>query len=98
MLNAVDLKYALDVVATLAATGAHTATKYVSPRMVIRATRPMFGAKGKKKVPKGGNFQCTLVLGKPNYRQREYIKMLKKAGEPFPVNKVIIKFPPKAKS
>jgi len=38
-----------------------------------------------------------LTIGRPNYAEREFIKLCKKAGEPFPVKKMQLKFYPKKK-
>ena len=66
----------------------YSAIKYLSPTFVVRATRKRFG----KKLPaKNQNFEATLVIGRPNYEQREFIKLCKKAGEPFPVKMVQLK-------
>jgi hypothetical protein len=37
------------------------------------------------------------TIGKPNYEEREFIKKCKKAGEPFPVKKIQVKFYNKSK-
>lgn len=62
------------------------AAKYLSEKMVVRATRPRFDGKLSK-----GNLAVTLVVGKPNFKQREFIKMCKKAKVPFPVRNVQLK-------
>ncbi len=33
-----------------------------------------------------------LKIGRPNFREREFIRACKKAGEPFPVKKIQLKF------
>ena len=82
------------VVDTLIETGAHTATKYLTERHIVRATRVLYDGK----VPrKGSNVDVRLTVGRPNYVEREFIKKLKRAGEPFPVKNVQLKFPPKRK-
>lgn len=71
---------------------AYKATKYLSEKLVINATHTLYS----KKLPaKNQNLEFTIVIGRPNYEQREFIKKCKKAGEPFPVKKVQLKFPPK---
>ncbi len=70
---------------------ARMAVKYISDRLIVRATRTLF----RGKIDKRGNFQITVTIGRPNYREREFIKLLKKAGEPFPVRNTILKFPVK---
>lgn len=39
--------------------------------------------------------EIRLKLGKPNFRERLFIKACKKAGEPFPIKKIQLKFWPK---
>ena len=80
------------VVDTLLKVGAYRATKYVSPKWVITATRRLCGGKILRRTRFVG---VVLKLGAPNYREREFIKKLKKAGEPFPVKKVQLQFPTK---
>ena len=67
--------------------GAVRATKYFSDKLIIRAARRTYGGKIVK-----GNTEIVLTIGKPNYQEREFIKKCKKAGEPFPVKKVQIKW------
>lgn len=70
------------------------ATFYASDKLVINLTRRLFH----KKLPNiNSNLEAMLVIGRPNYEQREFIKQCKKAGEPFPVKKIQLKFPPKGK-
>lgn len=65
------------------------AAKFLSEKLVVRATRPRYNGK----LPsKGSNLQVSLVIGRPNFAQKLFIKACKKAGEPFPVKKVQLKF------
>ena len=65
------------------------ATGYINPKLIIRAVRKTWG----RKLPrKGQNVEITLTIGRPNYAEREFIKTLKEAKEPFPVKKVQLKF------
>jgi hypothetical protein len=66
---------------------AQKATFYVSPTKIIRAV-----ARGK--TLGRGNIEVTPTIGIPNYL-REFIRKCKKAGEPFPVKKIQLKFLPK---
>lgn len=66
--------------------GAKRATKYVSPTFTIKATRPH---KPDKRA--GGSTTISLTVGRPNYAEREFIKQAKKAGEPFPIKRVLLK-------
>ena len=70
-------------------TDAVKATKYLAPNHIVRATKKRYGyARGPKE-----NFEIILTIGKPNYAEREFVKVCKKAGEPFPVKKVQLRFP-----
>ncbi len=68
------------------------AVKYISPKMIARATRT-----GKKAV-RSGNIEITLTIGKPNYLEREFIKLCNKAKEPYPIKIVQLKMFPIIKS
>ena len=63
------------------------ATKYVSENHVITATRKRYGGK----ILKRNNIDIVLKIGRPNFAEREFIKLCKKAGEPFPIKKIQIK-------
>ena len=84
-----------DVVNTLLYNGAKTATKYISEKLVIRASLKMAG----KKLPakNARTIEIILTIGAPNYEAREFIKKCKKAKEPFPVKKIQLQFPPQPK-
>jgi wobble nucleotide-excising tRNase len=69
--------------------GAYKATKYINEKLTIKATRKRY--KGKRLW--GHAIDIIFTVGKPNYEEREFIKMCKKAGEPFPVKKMQVKFP-----
>ncbi len=81
-----------EVVITAYTLAVRRATKYVSPTLIVRATRTLI----KKKIDKR-DFEVTLTIGKPNSRERNFIKDCKKAGEPFPVKKIQLQDPPKTK-
>ncbi len=88
------LKYVQDVVnATI--TGIYVkAVKYVAPNYVIRATRTRYGGR----INNRSNISITLTIGKPNFAEREFIKLCQKAKEPFPVKKIQMKlYTPKPK-
>ena len=63
------------------------ATQYISPKFIFRATR-----KTHKHQRKDSNVEIYLTIGKPNYREREFIKLCIKAKESFPLKKVQLKF------
>jgi hypothetical protein len=75
-----------DVVEIILGGGAIQATKYFSDILIVRARRRLFGGKITK-----GNVEIVLTIGKPNYAEREFIKLCKKAKEPFPVKKIQVK-------
>lgn len=64
------------------------ATLYIAADYVIAACL--------QKRPRKGDLRHTIILkiGRPNFREREFIKACRKAGEPFPVKKVQLKFYP----
>jgi len=71
--------------------GAKKATQYISPTEVAKATRRGKARKSDRTV------EMVFTIGKPNYEEREFIKKCKKAGEPFPVKKIQVKFYNKSK-
>lgn len=81
------MKAVSQVVAALLTSGAHTATKIVSPTEVIRATvRKVQG-----KVPKRCR-EIVITMGPPNWKTRELIRKLRKAGQSFPVPKIHLRY------
>lgn len=90
------MDYLTNIVSQLLESGAIRATKYISPKEIVRAVRTSYRFNGRK-IRKGENVEITLTLGKPNYAERLFIKQCQKAGEPFPVKKVQLKFPPQKK-
>lgn len=93
--TAVNLRYIGEVVGLLLDTKAHHATKYLTDHKVIRATRRLSRGKIDHRA-----WQDTVILtlGGPNYRERDFIKLAKKEGYKFPIDKVQLKYPPKRKS
>lgn len=64
------------------------ATKYVDTNFVIRLTRRIFH----KKLPSDfSDKEFVLYVGRPNYRERQFIKSCVDSGETFPVRKVQLK-------
>lgn len=71
---------------------AYRVTKYISEKLTVKVSLPRYKANKNKPAPKTyGKFQGTIVIGRPNYEQRQFIKLCKKAGEKFPVKKVQLK-------
>lgn len=87
------MKHIEAVVNALLNSGAHSATKYIGEKEIVRATR----RRVRGKVPTKGTIDLVMVIGRPNYRERQFIAKAKKAGEPFPVRKVQLKFASKRK-
>lgn len=86
-------EYAVKLIDLLASTGAHRATKYVSDKIVVRATRRRYKHRksGKYHFTKG-QFDITLICTRPNSKEREFIKKAKKAGYKFPVTKTQLEY------
>lgn len=87
-----NIKYVERVVQSILEGGVVKATKFVSPRLIVRATRT------KNSFGKRENIEMTLTIGRPNFAEREYIKESIKAKEKFPLEGVVIKiYNPKRK-
>ena len=87
LLKALQKPY-VDVFKAILAVNVIKATKYISPKLIIRLTKKRAG----KKMPHfNENISCTLTIGRPNFLEKEFIKLCKEAGEPFPVKKVQLK-------
>lgn len=80
------------IIKTLLATKAMRATKFVAPNHIIRVVRRKY-----KTGFDRSTIELVITEGRPNYIEREFIKKLKKAKEPFPVKKVQLKFLPAKK-
>lgn len=75
--------------------GAWKGTKYLSDKLIVRATRKAYHGRFINR----GNTEIMLTIGRPNWYERLFIRACKQAGERFPVRKVQLKFlPKKAKS
>lgn len=86
------------VVDALMASGAHTATLYVTDKLTVRATRKMFGPKGRRRFNGTRATDVVLTIGAPNYKARAFIKLAKRAGERFPIRKIQLSFPAGARA
>lgn len=78
-------------VETVLETGCRKATVYLGSKTVVKCTARHRPDK-REKAP-----SFVLTIGAPNFVERRFIRLCKKAGEPFPVRKVQIKFWPKKK-
>ncbi len=76
-------------ISALLDSGAWKATLFLSPTEVVRATRRWYRG---RKTQDGRRVEIEITIGRPNYQERDLVKVLKKAGEPFPVRKVQLKF------
>jgi hypothetical protein len=65
-------------------TDSKRATKFLNEHLVVRATRKLYHGK----LNRRDDPEIVLSIGRPNYREREIIKQIKKAREPFPVKKI----------
>lgn len=63
-----------------------SASKYVTPLLVVTATR-----RGKPHR-RDTRLEMVLTIGRPNFRGRAFVKACRKAGEPFPVRKVQLRW------
>lgn len=66
------------------------ATKFVSPTHVIRAVRKTYKSDNRK-PSKAENIQIILTIGKPNYIERDFIALCKKAKSTFPLKHIQLK-------
>jgi hypothetical protein len=64
--------------------GVRKGTKYLSPTLVVKATM----RKSTRNTPKQ---EILVTIGGPNYREREFIKAARQAGEPFPISQVQVR-------
>ena len=62
------------------------ATLYVAPDYVITASLRH------KPRKRDRSHEIVLKIGRPNFRERAFVKACQKAGEPFPVKKVQLRF------
>lgn len=77
--------------------GAYKATKYYGDKLTVKATRKLFKYNGRKVDKRQNITEIVFTIGRPNYEEREFIKKCFAAGEPLPVKKIQVKYPPKSK-
>ena len=82
MNRTIDPRIFATVGGALIGSDAKTATKYLAPNMVVRATW--------RHKPHSKNLREEMVVtyGNPNYREHDFVRACKKAGEPFPIKKI----------
>lgn len=78
-------------VEVLLVTEARKATLFLDDKTVVTAARRFKPNKRERFT------EVSLKLGAPNAKEREFIRICKKAGEPLPVRKVQLKHWPKRK-
>ena len=91
----VDSRTAKSVGAVIDAVLYHDAwrgAKYLSDRLVISATRKRYGKSGWTR--RDARADIAVKIGAPNYLERKFISLCKKAGEKFPVRKIQLKMRP----
>ena len=67
------------------------ATAYISPTLTIKATAQ------RKQDGRDKSATCLVTVGKPNFVERRFIGVCKKAGMAFPLRQIQWKFWPKKK-
>jgi len=80
------------VIEALLSSNARRATKFLTDRLTVKASRM-------HKPHKRNRYNtCVVTIGVPNYAEREFIRRCKQASEPFPVRKIQLQFyQPKSK-
>ena len=63
-----------------------TATKIATPKITVRVTRRLKPLKSNRRN------EYVVTIGEPNYLALRFIKLCKKAGEPFPVKKIQLNY------
>lgn len=74
---------------TLLATKSRSVTKFLSPVRMVRATMILYDKRWPRKNWQSMSIKVT--LGRPNYRERKYVKDLVAAGEKFPLRKLWVR-------
>ncbi|SDN51645.1 hypothetical protein [Polaromonas sp. JS666] len=82
----IEPKHFAEVAKAVIENNAYQAIKYISPRLVLKATR-----QSKFKVSNTRN-TFIFTMGRPAVREAEFIKRAVKAGEPFPIKKPQLRF------
>ncbi len=72
-------------------TDAYRATKFLSETATVKATQRHRRRRHDK------TREVIITFGAPNYAEREFIRKCKRAGEPFPIKRVQLKFRPEAR-
>lgn len=67
------------------------AVKYVNPSLVMKVTRRVWKYCGKRPDKRDCRADFVVTIGSPGYLERKFIKLAKKAGEPFPIKRIQLK-------
>lgn len=87
-----DIPNAVAAVYDALGKGMRKATMYVEPRLVVSACRrSKFSARHTRD-------DIVLKVGVPNYKEREFLKRLKKAGDSYPTGWIDLQPWPKKKA
>lgn len=81
-------KAVTDVVEHTQRFGYKRATKYLSPKLTVKAARQHRPRRNERSVT------VVVTIGRPNYVERTFISQCKKAGVPFPVRKTQLRLWP----
>lgn len=76
------------VIEALLTTESRSAVKYLADDLVVRATRTCYRANKQRPYKNQRSETLAVTFGKPNYRERKFLRTCRKAGEPVPVRKV----------
>jgi hypothetical protein len=89
------MRHVNSLIATILRTpGERKATKYLSPKDVVTVALRRY----RGRVSTKGTNEFVVKIGRPNYRERLFVKACRKAGEPFPMRKVQITIAQKRKA
>ena len=70
--------------------GAYKATKYISEKLTIKATRKLVNGKIDKIYHAA---EIIFTIGGPNYEERQFIKKAKATKITFPIDGIVVKYP-----
>lgn len=76
-------------VVALYETDAYQATKFLSPKEIVRATRIRYKRKG---WARSNTTTVVVTTGRPNWDERRFIKKELKKGTKFPIKALQLKF------
>ena len=85
-------KWVNSVIVALLQTDSWKAEKYISEKLVIRATRRTYKYNNRK-IRATDNIEILLVIGKPNFEHKETMKKFKKNMGSLPKGVILKGFP-----